>query len=263
MVRAKIVVAALAACLIDSVNAGACKPKPSVSTESQPSSSIVSSTGATETSTMAETSTSAETSTIAVTTTSQSIETISTTSDTATTSSAVRVVSVCGLHGTCSPASDGCRSRSAGNEIFYLGECQDLCLSDNHCKSILYNSDVGGCFLNTNIAQDSGFYEVPAPQFVWYDNGCDIEKREPDPICGVRGDCNQSRCEPMGLPGSYTTKSCQEACAADEQCGSIMFAPAFNGCYFLPKSVYKSGFYEQSSAEAYWYDLACSIEEGD
>ncbi|KAF9774374.1 hypothetical protein IL306_007639 [Fusarium sp. DS 682] len=263
MVQAKIIVAALAASLIDSVNAGACKPKPSVSTESQLGSSTVSSAGPTETSTLAETSTTAETSTIAVTTSSQFLETTTTTSDTTTTSSEAPVESVCGQHGTCSPGSDGCRSRNAGNDIFYLGECQDLCRSDNNCKSILYNSDTGNCFLNANVAQDSGFYEISAQQFVWYDNACDIDKPEPDPICGVRGDCNGSKCLPMSQEGSFTTKSCQEACAAREQCASFAFFPGFNGCYFLSKSLFKSGFYEQSSAQGYWYDRACSIEEGD
>ncbi|KAM0550324.1 hypothetical protein ACHAPJ_008995 [Fusarium lateritium] len=265
MVQAKIIVAALSACLIDIANAGACKPRSSLSIESQQTSSTVSSAAPTETSTIAETSTTveAETSTVAVTTTSQFLETTSTTSASTTTSSVAQKESVCGQHGTCNPSSDGCRSRYGGNQVFYLGECQDLCRSDDNCKSILYNSQYGQCFLNQNIAQDSGFYEISAQEFVWYDNACDIEKPEPDPICGVRGDCNQSRCNPTPQQGSFTTKSCQDACAASENCGSFVFFPGFNGCFFLAESLFKSGFYENDSAEGYWYDRACSIEEGD
>ncbi|GKU07681.1 unnamed protein product [Fusarium langsethiae] len=267
MVQAKIIAAALAACLVDSANANACKPRSSLSTESQTILSTVSSAApsiATETSTMTETFTTAETSTPAVTTTSQFLELSSTTSDLSTTTSAVPVNLVCGQHGTCSPGSnDGCRSRIAGGSVLYLGECQDLCRADPDCKSILYNNQGGQCFLNLKIAQDSGFYSISDPNFVWYDNACDIEKREPDPICGASGECNDSICLPMAQSGFYTAKTCGDLCDTDPYCGSFIFFPFSESCYFLEKSLFKSGFYERETSQGLWFDRACNVQATD
>ncbi|KAG8670675.1 hypothetical protein FPOAC2_07476 [Fusarium poae] len=263
MVQAKIITVALAACFFESVYAGACKPRSSLSTEGQPISSTVASGAssiATETSTMAETFTTAETSTLAITTTSQFLEPSSTTSDSSTTTTAAPADPVCGQHGTCSPASDGCRSRIASNSALYLGECQDICRADANCKSIIYDTQNGNCFLNANIAQDSGFYQQSSPRVEWYDNACDIEKREPDPICGAYGECNQSKCQPMAVSGFYTAETCQQSCASDPNCGSFIFFPSFQGCYTLEKSLFKSGFYEKQTSIGLWFDRACNVQ---
>ncbi|KAK6697824.1 hypothetical protein SNK05_010674 [Fusarium graminearum] len=260
MVRAKILATVLAACLVNSVNAGACKPRSSFVTESQPTLSTISSATlsiATETSIIAETYTSTETSILAVTTTSQFPELSS------TTASAAPVAPVCGQYGTCSPSSDGCRSRIAGSSPLYLGECQDLCRADANCKSIIYNTRQGDCFLISNVAQDAGFYQDSSTESVWYDNSCEIEKREPDPICGAYGDCNQSKCNPVAQQGSFTAMGCQQACSADENCGSFAFFPTFNGCYFLSKSLFKSGFYTKETSLGWWFDRVCVIQEVD
>ncbi|KAL6912421.1 hypothetical protein FSST1_010181 [Fusarium sambucinum] len=263
MVRAKIIAAALAAYLVESANAGACKPRSSMSTESQSILSTVSSAAtsiATEASTITDTSTTDETS-IAITTTSQFAEPSSTTSEASTTSAAAPADPVCGQHGTCSPSSDGCRSRIASNSALYLGECQDRCHADANCKSILYDNVNGNCFLNSNIAQDSGFYQVSSPQFEWYDNTCNIEKREPDPVCGAYGDCNQSKYQPMAQSGFYTAATCGQLCASDPSCGSFAYFPSFQGCYFLDKSLFKSGFYEKQTSIGMWFDRDCQVSD--
>ncbi|KAM0295298.1 hypothetical protein ACHAPM_010824 [Fusarium culmorum] len=266
MVRAKIFATVLAACLVNRVNAGACKPRSSLVTESQSTLSTISSATlsiVTETSIIAETYTSSETSILVVTTTSQFPELSSTTSDSTTTTSAAPVAPVCGQYGTCSPSSDGCRSRIAGSSPLYLGECQDLCRADANCKSIIYNTRQGDCFLISNVAQDAGFYQDSSTESVWYDNSCEIEKREPDPICGAYGDCNESKCYPIPQQGSFTAMGCQQACSADENCGSFAFFPTFNGCYFLSKSLFKSGFYTKETSLGWWFDRVCVIQEVD
>ncbi|KAH6964780.1 hypothetical protein EDB82DRAFT_450774, partial [Fusarium venenatum] len=264
MVQAKIIAAALAACLVESANAGACKPRSSLSTESQSILSTVSSAAssiATETSTIADTSTIAETSTIALTTTSQIPESSSTTSEASTTTAAAPVDPVCGKHGTCNPNGiNGCGSRSARGQGYYLGECQDLCRADPDCKAILYNTQGGQCFLSFNTAQDSEFYEVSDPTIVWYDDVCDIEKREPDPICSAYGDCNQSLCQLMAVSGSYTAETCQRSCASDPNCESFVYFPAFEGCYTLEKSLFKSGFFQKQTSGGLWFDRACNVQ---
>jgi len=263
MVGVKIIAVALAACLVEGANANACKPRSSLSTDSHILSTVSSAASsiATETSAIVDTSTTAETSTVAITTTSQSLEPSSTMSEVSTTTAAAPANNVCGQHGTCSPGSSGCRSRSAGGDTLYLGECQDICRADPNCKSILYNNKEGNCFLNTNIAQDSGFYTISSTMFEWWDNACDIEKREPDPICGAHGDCNQSKCFPMAVSGFYTAETCQQSCASDPNCGSFAYFPSFEGCYTLEKSLFKSGFYEQPTSEGLWFDRACQVQD--
>ncbi|CAG7554602.1 unnamed protein product [Fusarium equiseti] len=264
MVRAKIFAAALATCLVQGANASACKPRSSLSTESQILSTVssVASSIATETSTIVDTSTTAETSTFAITTTSQPLRPSSTMSEASTTTTAAAPVNnVCGQHGTCSPGSSGCRSRSAGGSALYLGECQDMCRADPNCKSILYNNKEGQCFLNTNIAQDSGFYTISSTMFEWWDNACDIEKRQPDPICGAHGDCNQSKCFPMAVSGFHTAETCQQSCASDLNCESFVYFPSSEGCYTLERSLFKSGFYEQPTSDGLWFDRACQVHD--
>ncbi|EKJ79819.1 hypothetical protein FPSE_00002, partial [Fusarium pseudograminearum CS3096] len=256
----------LAACLVNNVNAGACKPRSSLVAENQSTLSTISSATlsiATETSAIAGTYTASEKSTPAVTTSSQFPELSSTTSDSTTTASAAPVAPICGQYGTCSPLSDGCRVRIAGSSPLYLGECQDLCRADANCKSIMYNTRQGDCFLNSNVSQDSEFYHDSSPQSVWYDNSCDIENREPDPICGAYGDCNESKCNPVPQQGSFTAMSCQQACTTDDNCGSFAFFPTFNGCYFLSESLFKSWFYTKDTSLGWWFDRVCIIEEAD
>ncbi|KAJ4128084.1 hypothetical protein NW768_008368 [Fusarium equiseti] len=272
MVQIKVFVAGLAAGSVHNVHAGACKPKPDVSAEALTSAGVERSSLPIETAHTAESSSGTKpsglfgsssteiVSSIAATTT--SLETTTTAVVTTTTASSTAPSEpACGVHGTCSPASPGCQyiATSSTRDRLYLGECEDLCKAYADCKSIHYNTRVGNCYLMPQIAQDSGFYASEDTEMVWYDNSCEIDKRDPDPICGGVGECDAYVCS-LEPHGQSTLKECHEGCLASDECESFTYVATYNGCFFNKKSLFKAGFYAEEGYNGEWYDNACIIE---
>lgn len=212
------------------------------------SSSIVESTNSLESS-----STEILTSPIAAST--MTLDTTTTALETTTTSTSVGPSEpTCGALGSC--FSPGCRSiMTTGNDV-YLGERQDLCKAHIKCELIVYNAQTGQCFLMENIGQGSGWYVGPSNSLVWYDNSCEIEKREPDSICGKWGFCPD--CEAVHQRGGHTRTTCHAACLASDECESFTIETTINGCFFNKKSLLKSGFLPGEEGRL-WFDNACDV----
>ncbi|KAH7185039.1 uncharacterized protein B0J16DRAFT_398677 [Fusarium flagelliforme] len=287
MVQIKVFVAALAAGFVQNALAGACKPKSYTSSAALSTNGIEVSYSVVETTNTAESYSETQLSSIFESSTDEVTTSVATSSETQPTttievsSSMVEstnslelssteimttsmAASTMTLDTTTTALEITTTSTSAGPSEptwhgVYLGECQDLCKAHINCELIVYNPQIGQCFLMEHIRQGSGWYHGPSNSLVRYDNSCEIEKREPDPICEKWGFCPD--CEAVHQRGGYTRMTCHAACLASDECESFTTETTISGCFFNKKWLFKSGFFPGEEGRL-WFDNACDVIDG-